>query len=69
VASKARIKLNGLALLIYSDHKKDREQPNYITETGKNDGDCDDADSGAAAAADDKGIKIVLNRQSWLQNP
>jgi hypothetical protein len=63
VVSKVSTKLNGLELFIYNVHKKGREQPNYFTETCKNYVDCDDADSDAA---DDEGIKIVLNRQSRL---
>lgn len=63
MVSKARTKLNGLELSFYNVHKKDREEPNYFTETGKNYGDCDDAYSDAAH---DEGIKIVLNRQSLL---
>jgi hypothetical protein len=50
-------------MLIYNDHKKKQEQPNYFTVAGKNYGGCDDADSDAA---DGEGIKILLNRKSWF---
>jgi len=63
VVGKVSTITKGLQTLIYNDHKKKRERPNYFTVTGKNYGNCDDADSDSA---DGVGIKMLLNRKLWL---
>jgi hypothetical protein len=55
VVRRVSTTLEGTVLSIYDCHKKNREQPDYSRENGKNYGEGDDADSDAADS-----IKIIL---------